>query len=107
MTAWDKGPAGLLGPEDGRSYWPPRPTSGWVTVKFSPATFAHDAAACGVHVIAPGGRLPLQAHRAAEKVWYVLEGAGTATVDGNKGSVLSLPEQATAHNRDAAMPPPV
>lgn len=82
MKAWDKGPAGLLGPEDGVSYWQPEPTGGWVTLKFVPATFPHDAAACGVQVIPPGGRVPLHAHRAAEKVLYVLDGSGSASVDG-------------------------
>jgi hypothetical protein len=67
MRAWDKGPAGLLQPEEGSSYWQPQPTNGWVTLKFVPRTFAHDAAACGIHVIPPGGRIPLQAHPAAEK----------------------------------------
>ena len=52
MKAWDKGPAGLLGPEDGGAYWQPQPTNGWVTLKFAPATFPHDAAACGVRAVA-------------------------------------------------------
>lgn len=82
MKAWDKGPAGLLGPDDGVSYWQPQPTGGWVTLKFVPATFPHDAAACGVQAIPPGGRIPLQAHRAAEKLLYVLDGSGSASVDG-------------------------
>src|SRR5262245_16812771 len=82
MKAWDKGPSGLLGTEEGASYWQPWPTNGWATLKFTPASFPHDAAACGVQVVPPGGRIPLQAHRAAEKVWYVMDGVAMAVVDG-------------------------
>lgn len=82
MTAWDKGPSGLFGPGAGESYWQPAPTGGYVSLTMTPETFMHDAAACGVQVIPPGGRIEPMAHRAAEKILYVTGGAGTLTIEG-------------------------
>lgn len=96
--AWDKGPAGVMGPDEGPAYWQPAPTGGWVTLKYIPATFAFDAAACGIQVIPPGGRLPLRALRASELLWYVMSGSATALLDGKvhrleAGSAVALGRQ--------------
>jgi quercetin dioxygenase-like cupin family protein len=82
MNAWDKGPFGCFGLDEGETYWQPQPTGGYVTLTMTPESFKHDHSACGFQVIPPGGRIPVQSHRAAEKVWYVLDGVGELTIDG-------------------------
>ena len=82
MTAWDKGPAGVFGPDEGQSYWQPAPTGGYATLAMTPETFKHDPAACGFQTIPPGGRIEPMAHRAAEKIWYVWSGKGQLTIEG-------------------------
>ena len=39
QLGWDKGPTGLLGDEEGESWWMPQPMGGYVTLKYVPATF--------------------------------------------------------------------
>ena len=80
--AWDKGPAGLFAAGSGQSFWQPAPTGGYVTLTMTPETFKHDASACGVQTIPPGGRVEAMAHRAAEKILYILDGRGTLTIEG-------------------------
>lgn len=89
MSAWDKGPAGVFGPDEGQGYWQPVPTGGHATLTMTPETFNHDASACGTQTIPPGGRIDPIAHRAAEKVWYVLDGSGELTIEGKKHRLVS------------------
>ena len=88
MRAWDKGPAGLFEPGSGQTFWQPQPTAGYVTLTMTPETFKHDASACGVQTIPPGGRIEPIAHRAAEKILYVLSGKGTLTIEGEARSLV-------------------
>lgn len=82
MNAWDKGPSGCFHLDEAETYWQPQPTGGYVTLTMTPENFKHDASACGFQVIPPGGRIPVQSHKAAEKVWYVFEGTAELTIDG-------------------------
>ena len=82
MSTWDKGPVGLLGQDEGLSFWQPQPTGGWATLKFTPATLRQNAAACITQMVPPGGVIPSHAHVAAETVIYVTSGRCTATIDG-------------------------
>lgn len=82
MNAWDKGPAGVFELDDAPTFWQPEPTGGYVTLTMTPESFAHDHSASGFQVIPPGGTLPLQSHKAAEKLWYVYEGTAELAIDG-------------------------
>ncbi len=79
---WDKGPLRILGPDDGASFWQPWPTLGHVTLKLWPDTFPSNRFAAGVQVLPPGGVIPEHAHRNAEELLVVLDGEGSASVDG-------------------------
>ena len=81
MSAWDKGAAGLLGPDEGLSFWQPQPTGGWATLKFTPRTLRQNANACITQMVPPGGVIPRHAHAAADTVIYVTGGRCTATID--------------------------
>ena len=87
VQGWDKGPAGVMGDEDGESYWMPKPMMGYVTLKYTPSTFPNNMYASGFQILPPGGEIPARAHRACDKLWYVMAGEGEATVDGVKHRV--------------------
>lgn len=82
MSTWDKGPSGLLGSDQGLSFWQPQPTGGWATLKFTPGTLRQNAIACITQMVPPGGVIPCHAHRAADTIIYVMSGRCSATVDG-------------------------
>ena len=82
MSTWDKGPAGLLGQDEGLSFWQPQPTGGRAALKFTPETLRQNAAACITQMVPPGGVIPSHAYVAAETVIYVTSGRCTATILG-------------------------
>ena len=55
MGNQSKGPAIVLGPEDGKSYWQPQPSRGYSTVKLSPENSPFDIFTSGIQVLEPGG----------------------------------------------------
>jgi hypothetical protein len=57
----DKGVALAVGPDEGDSYWQPRPSTGYVTVKISPYNSPNDR---------------------ANEILFVYEGEGRAEIDG-------------------------
>ena len=87
MSAWDKGPASVLSPDEGQSFWQPQPTGGWATLKFTPETLRQNATACITQMVPPGGLIPCHAHAAADTVIYVTSGRCTATIDGTENAL--------------------
>ncbi len=67
-----------------RSYWQPLPANGYVTVKLRPQDTGSEAASMGTQNIAPGGFVREHAHLDQEEIIYVLEGRGTALIDGER-----------------------
>jgi len=65
-----------------RSYWQPVPANGWVTIKLAPADTGSDTASMGEQCVAPGGHVREHAHPDQEEIIHVLEGRGTAVIDG-------------------------
>lgn len=80
--AWDTGPATVIGPHNGTSFWQPPPTGGHVTIKVAPPHFPSNFYAVGTQTVPPGGRLPVHAHQRAEELLFVLSGTAMATIDG-------------------------
>ena len=78
----DKGVAIAIGPEEGLSYWQPRPSTGYVTVKISPYNSPHDLISAGVQVLEPGASVRRHAHERANEILFVFEGEGRAEIDG-------------------------
>lgn len=81
-VALKKGIALALGPEEGQSYWQPRPSTGYVTVKISPYNSPHDLISAGVQVLEPGASVRRHAHERSAEILFVFEGDGKAEVDG-------------------------
>ncbi|MFN2643651.1 MAG: cupin domain-containing protein [Burkholderiales bacterium] len=78
----DKGVALVLGPEEGESYWQPKPSTGYVTVKISPYNSPNDLVSAGVQVLEPGSSVRRHAHQRANEILFIFEGEGRAEVEG-------------------------
>ena len=81
-----KGPAMVLGPGEGASYWQPAPHSGYMTVKLGPhnLTTASSRAAfsMGLQVMPAGCHVRAHGHARNDEVFYILEGTGRCVIDG-------------------------
>lgn len=84
MDRWDKGPAIVMGPDEGDSYWQPEPAYGHVTLKLTPYNCPSNRFTLALQTLPPGGVLPEHAHERAEELLYVLRGNATAIVDGER-----------------------
>ena len=83
-AAGEKSVALVVGPDDGRSYWQPEPASGHVTVKVEPRNSGIDGVSLSVQAVGVGGYVREHAHGENNEIIYVVEGAGTAVVDGER-----------------------
>ena len=72
----------VLQPEEGPSYWQPRPANGYSIVKLAPGEGGPAALAMGVQVIAPGCHVREHAHDPNEEILFCFAGRGTILVDG-------------------------
>ena len=79
-----KGPAMVLGPEEGRSYWQPGPHFGHMSVKLGPHNLPHAPFAMGTQVMPPGCHVRAHGHARNDEVFYILEGTGHCIVDGQR-----------------------
>ena len=90
-----KGVSLFVGAEEGESYWQPRPSTGYVTVKISPYNSRNDLVSAGVQVLEPGASVRRHAHERANEILFVFEGEGKAEIDGvwhrvSQGSTLMV-----------------
>lgn len=74
----------VIAPDEGRSYWQPEPASGHVTIKVEPRNTGVGGVSLSVQAIGVGGHVREHAHGENDEIIYVLEGTGTAVVDGER-----------------------
>jgi quercetin dioxygenase-like cupin family protein len=74
----------VLQPEEGASFWRPRPTNGYVTVKASPSYGGPGEIAMGIQVIPPGCFVQEHSHDRQVEILFCFEGAGEIEVDGKR-----------------------
>ena len=79
----EKGVAIARGPEEGESFWQPKPSTGYVTVKISPWNSPHDLISAGIQVLEPGSSVRRHGHERSSEILFVYEGEGKAEIDGN------------------------
>ena len=99
-TTVTTGPAMVLGPEDGESFWQPVPANGFVRNLLNQAkTGGFSRFSMGTQTVAPQSFIREHTHDEHEEVIFVLEGKGIARLDGvehpiEKGSCVFI-----GHNR--------
>ena len=69
-------------PDEGESYWRPRPANGYVVVKVSPRRGGKDTLAMGIQVVPPGGFVPEHSHERQEEILFCFEGQGVVELEG-------------------------
>ena len=72
----------VLQPEDGVSFWRPRPTNGHVTVKTSPSYGGPPGITMGTQTIPAGCFVAEHSHDRQVEILFCFAGAGTIEVDG-------------------------
>ena len=72
----------VLQPDEGPSWWQPRPAGGHAQVKVSPGTTGHEGFSMGFQTIAPGGRIRAHSHGEQVEVQVCFRGRGHVVVDG-------------------------
>ena len=87
-----KGPARVLGPEEGASYWQPGPHRGYMTVKLGPHNLDQGGNNCafsmGIQVMPPGCHVRAHGHAQNDEVFYILEGTGRCVIDGETHALV-------------------
>ena len=85
----DKGSKFVLQPDEGISYWQPKPANGYVTVKVSPDNCTSNLVTMGVQVVAPNSCYVREHwHTRNEEILFCFEGRGTILVDGEPHAFL-------------------
>lgn len=94
------GDAVVVPPGGSQSWWQPQPANGFAEVILSPRNIktVHPFS-CGLQTLPPGGRVRLHAHDRSEEVLFVLEGEGTAVVDGKASPMTRHMTLFLGHNK--------
>jgi mannose-6-phosphate isomerase-like protein (cupin superfamily) len=71
----------VIGPDEGKAFWQPQPSTGWSEVKVSPHDWSSNAYASGVQVLMPGAHVREHAHQRNEELIFIWEGEGVAHVN--------------------------
>ncbi len=71
----------VIAPEEGRSYWQPEPSHGYVTVTLDPTTTPYDGFSAGLQVLPPGCSVREHGHQANHELLFIAEGTGTCTIE--------------------------
>jgi quercetin dioxygenase-like cupin family protein len=72
----------VLQPEEGVSFWRPRPTNGYVTVKTSPSYGGPEGITMGTQTIPPGCHVAEHSHDRQVEILFCYAGKGRIEVDG-------------------------
>jgi mannose-6-phosphate isomerase-like protein (cupin superfamily) len=83
MSELIKGPAMVIGPEEGESHWQPGPHRGYMTVKVGPHNHPSNLFSMGIQVIPPGCHIRAHGHARNDEILFVYQGTGHCVVDGD------------------------
>lgn len=87
MKALIKGPAMVIGPEEGESFWQPGPHHGHMTIKVGPHNHPSNLFSMGTQVMPPGCHVRSHGHARNDEVLFFYEGSGRCIVDGQTHAV--------------------
>ncbi|WP_109354021.1 cupin domain-containing protein [Sphingorhabdus sp. EL138] len=72
----------IVPPDHGKSFWQPKPTGGYATVKLTPGITGFDRYSVGFQVFEPGVNVKRHAHNENHELIFVFEGNGQVTIEG-------------------------
>lgn len=73
--------AAVIGPEEGRHYWQPLPSRGYVTVKLTPENTPYDSFSSGIQVLPPGAHVREHGHQRNHELIFVYAGTGLCRIE--------------------------
>jgi len=80
-----EGKAVVIGPQDGSSYWQPKPANGFVRTLLNSKDLGSTAVfSAGTQTVDPGCWVREHCHSDHEEIIYIYEGTGIAKVDGQE-----------------------
>jgi quercetin dioxygenase-like cupin family protein len=82
MTRHSKGSPRIVQPDEGNSYWRPKPANGYVTVTVSPGQGGGAPLAMGIQVLPRGGFVPEHSHAEQDEFLFCFAGKGCVELDG-------------------------
>jgi len=77
-----KGPAFVVGPDEGADYWQGGTHRGHMNVKLGPHNLPHAPFSMGTQVMPAGCHVRAHGHAKQDEVFYILEGTGRCVIDG-------------------------
>jgi mannose-6-phosphate isomerase-like protein (cupin superfamily) len=80
MSRFASGSVVVLGPEEGKSFWQPLPSTGYVVNKLTPYNTPYDSFSLGIQVLEPGAHIRRHAHERQHEVLFCYAGEGWAEV---------------------------
>ena len=78
----------VVHPEEGRSWWQPKPANGHADPKLVPADTGFDTLSMGYQTIPPGGRVRPHLHRTQVELQVCFRGRGQVVADGRRHAVV-------------------
>jgi len=79
---WDKGQGFVLQPDEGESYWQPKPANGYVIFKVTPRNCHSNTIAVVMQVVAPESFVREHSHDRHDEILFCFEGRGSVVMDG-------------------------
>lgn len=77
FNRWSK----VVGPDEGRSYWQPLPSRGYVSVNLTPANMPYDHFSSGIQVLPAGCSVREHGHEQNHELIFIYEGTGRAEIE--------------------------
>lgn len=71
----------VIGPDEGRSWWQPEPSRGYVQVALSPGSTPYDGFSAGMQLLPPGCSVREHGHQANHELLFIAEGRGRCTIE--------------------------
>jgi mannose-6-phosphate isomerase-like protein (cupin superfamily) len=71
----------VVGPDQGRSWWQPEPSRGWVQVALDPTNSPYDGFSAGTQLLPPGCHVREHGHQANHELLFIARGTGRCEIE--------------------------
>ncbi|WP_321325480.1 cupin domain-containing protein [uncultured Parasphingorhabdus sp.] len=78
----------VVGPDEGRSFWQPLPSRGYVTINLTPENMPYDTFSSGIQVLPRGCEVREHGHRQNHELIFIYEGEGIVEINGKVTPIM-------------------
>lgn len=79
----------VVAPGQGRSWWQPLPSRGFVEVALDPSTSPYDGFSCGTQLLPPGCSVREHGHRRNHELIHITAGIGRAEIEDSRYDIVA------------------